>query len=147
MNPEQKTRWLAHIDASITKRELTIEQTRQARNSADSPMTSRYDTQRDIFNNDLNIQLDGLEADKRLQQEIAESGERNRIESGAYIEIEIEGEVENYLFTNSYGSLPDTDIITPMSPIGKALFGKNAGEKAEYRVREETIVIDIKKIQ
>lgn len=147
MNPEQKTKWLADIDHSIQKREKTIAETQKARNMADSAMTSRHDTQREIFNTDLNIQLDGLEADKKLKEEIAQSGERDRVESGAYLELNFDGEVENYLFMNNYGSLPDVDIITPSSPIGEAISGKVAGEKAIYKVRDYRFEVEIKNIQ
>ncbi len=147
MNPEQKSKWLEQIDKTISKKEITIEQTRQARNSADSPMTSRYDTQRDIFNNDLNILLDGLEADMKLREELKVAGECNSVESGAYLDLAFGDDTENYLYMNNFGTLYGIDIITPQSPIGKAIQGKKAGDSAEYKVEEKSFRVDIKKIQ
>lgn len=147
MKPEQKEHWITYLDQAIAKRQKSIEQTRQARNNADSPMTSRHDTQRDIFNNDLNMQLDGMEADQRLQKEIVEAEECDTVKPGAYLELDFDGDTEPFLFMNNHGRLPDVDIVTPKSPIGQAIQGKGIGEKAQYRVGNETLIVEIKNIK
>lgn len=148
MKPESREKWLKEIDAEITRRKATIEQTQHARNSADSAMTSRHDTQREIFNTDLNLNLDALDANLRFKEELQNAGETTSVEPGAVVDVEFgQDDTETILFMNNYASLPDIQVVTLKSPLGQAIKGLKPGDQGSYSLKDRNITVTVKSVE
>lgn len=146
MKPEQKHKWLEEVDFAMEARGKSIDSTQKARNSADSPMTSRYDTQRDIFNNDLNMLLESQENDVVFRKELESASDMTNVESGAVVNIDIDGDKEVILFMKNSGRLSDVQVVTPNSPLGSSIQGKEVGDKVSYSVNNYEIGVKILEI-
>jgi transcription elongation factor GreA len=66
--------------------------------------------------------------------EIVEAGESDTVEPGVTVELRYEGDDDTDLYF--YGSVEERgiehDIISPQSPLGKALVGKKPGDKVDF---------------
>ena len=146
MHPEQQAKWLIYLDEQITIQEGRIRESEHARNTADSRMQSRYDTQRENYALEVSIGRDILEALQKAHAEIEESPLRYRVESGAFIDATVDGEPTQFLYLDRRIELPDVMVITPQSPIGQAIKDKIAGDKANYAVGSNRFRIEIMSI-
>lgn len=148
MKPESREKWLKEIEATIERRKINIERTRNARNSADSAMTSRHDTQREIFNNDLNMNLNALDDDIKFQEELKNSCESTVVEPGAVVAVEFgEDDVENVLFMKTYDMLSDIQVVTYESPLGQAISGLKPGDQGSFLLRENSVTVKVKSVE
>lgn len=146
MSPEQKQRYLASIGEQIAAKEISIADLEIARNKADGKMQSRYDTQKEELNTQVNISRDVLDRTKRFCEELEAAEFRYSVESGAFLDLLINGEPKQFVFMNTSGTLPDIGVITPESPIGKAIVGKIPGETGQYLIGSKQFKVEIKSI-
>lgn len=146
MSPEQKERYLAAIREQIAAKEVSIADLEIARNRADGKMQSRYDTQKEELNTQVNISRDVLDRANRFREEIEAAEFRYSVESGAFLDLLINGEPKQFVFMNTSGTLPDISVVTPDSPIGQAIVGKIPGDTAQYSVGVKQFKVDIKSI-
>lgn len=142
MSPSQKERYLELVQAKVVETTKQLQRVEQARNTAESKMTSRYDTQRENFNIEVNLHMDTLEALRQFQEFIERSGLAYKIEEGAVCSVyyfDSKEEVTDLLVAPVYVTLSDVRIVTPKSPLGKALMGKMLAGEFEYQVDRPTI--------
>lgn len=147
MHPEQKQTWLSHIDEQVERQRQHIKQLEEARNTAEGKMQSRYDTQKETLNTQVNIGLDILGRLEAAKQEIAAGVMCDKVEPGAYVDALIDGEPEQLLCLRNRVDLSDVMVVSPQSPIGHALMGKIPGDKAVYSVGQREFKIEIKGIR
>lgn len=69
--------------------------------------------------------------------------ERGKVGLGAKIQVEIDGQNDEFFITDGYEANPSLGIISRESPIGKALMGKKVGDKAVVPV-SQTVKIEYK---
>lgn len=147
MHPEQKRTWLSHIAEQIDRQRQHIQQLEEARNTAEGKMQSRYDTQKETLNTQVNIGLDILGRLETAKQEIAAGVMCDKVEPGACVEALIDGEPEQLLCLRTKVDLPDVTVVSPQSPIGQAIMGKTPGNKTVYSVGQREFEIEIKGIR
>lgn len=146
MSPEQKQRYLSQIKDDLAASEASILELEGARNMAEGKMHSRYDTQKEELNTQVNIARDIQEKAKKLHDEIEASDFRYSVESGAFLDLVINGEPKQFLFMENGGSLREITIITQESPIGKSIVGRIPGAVGEYIVGQKRFKVEIKSI-
>lgn len=79
--------------------------------------------------------------------EIVEVTEDGVVNPGMLVTIRNEGdEPETYLL-GQRGESDEYDVLTPESPIGKAILGKNAGETVAARVGERDMKVEIVEVK
>lgn len=142
MSPGQKEKYLELTQTKIDETTRQLGVVEQARNTAESKMTSRYDTQRENFNVEVNLHKDMLETLSRFQRFLERSGPAYRIEEGAVCSIyyfDTKEEETDLLVAPVYVRLPDVRIVTPKSPLGKALMGKLLAEEFDYQINGQAI--------
>lgn len=146
MHPEQKGEWLEYLYDKIKTQNRSIGLAEYARDTSDSKMQSRYDTQREDHNLEVNIGLDTLKQLSSARKEIAGSDLRYKVEPGAYVDALIDGVPTRLLYLTTRVELPDVEVVTPQSPIGQAIKDKIAGDQATYKVRERVVKVAIRSI-
>jgi hypothetical protein len=109
-------------------------------------MQSRYDTQKEDYNREANLNIGLLEELKIAKEEIVASNSCNKAESGAFINAEVNGKNLNLLYLHKRINLPGIIVITPNSPIGQAIKDKSAGDEVVYSVKSKTFVIKLNTI-
>src|SRR5580765_1563121 len=69
----------------------------------------------------------------------------DEVTTGSVVAIRYEGddEVERYLVGSIEERLDDLAVISPGSPLGRALLGHRAGERVEYSAPSGTLKVDI----
>lgn len=147
MHPEQKQAWLSHIAGQIDRQRQHIAQLEEARNTAEGKMQSRYDTQKETLNTQVNIGQDILERLETARQEIAAGVINAKVEPGACVNALIDDEPEQLLCLRTRVDLPDVTVVSPQSPIGQAIMGKLPGDKTAYFVGQRKFEIEIKNIR
>jgi transcription elongation factor GreA len=77
--------------------------------------------------------------------EIVESVDTSVVSTGAVITIRWEGDdaTETYLLGSIEERRDNMDIMSPESPMGKALLGKSPGDVAEYQVNGRTMRVEV----
>jgi transcription elongation GreA/GreB family factor len=132
---------------------LEIEKTRQRlaelakkKASADGPRTSWHST----IHIDIEIQIEGYgHYQKRCLEVLAALENRQpfsieRVCKGSIILLDIEGEIRSYIVVDDGGAaIGDYLIISRQSPIGKAIWGKRVGERAEVSTPQDPIPVKI----
>lgn len=146
MHPEQKNTWIEYTAARIKEQELSIIQKEGDYAQTESAMTSRHDHLREDLAGELNTQYGLLAQQKRFLEEIENGDLRYQVESGAYVDLLIDGQPQQVLFMNTFGNLPSVDVVTPKSPIGQAIKDKIAGEQVTYKVRERIVTVAVRSI-
>ncbi len=79
---------------------------------------------------------------------IVESSEQEQVAPGSIVALRYEGdeEVERYLI-GSIEERPDgLPVISPQSPLGQALVGRQAGDTVEYQAPSGTLKVEIVEI-
>lgn len=134
MHPEQKKPWIDYITKKIADQEAALRQKESDYIKTESAMTSRHDHLREDLAGEINTQQRLLTRQRALLSEIENADLRYRVESGAYVDLMVNGQPQQLLFMNTPGELPDIDVITPQSPIGRSINGKIAGDKGSFEV-------------
>lgn len=98
----------------------------------------------------LNYQLNKMNNDKKKLKIINDKYINGVVNIGDTIEIKFiydddDYELDNIKLTGNY--LPVNNEITLNSPLGKAIYKQKLGTKLEYKVNDNIIKIEIKKIQ
>ena len=68
-----------------------------------------------------------------------------RVTSGSIVSLRYEGddEVERYLVGTIEERRDDLPVISPASPLGKALMGRSTGDKVDYEAPRATLTVEI----
>jgi transcription elongation factor GreA len=79
------------------------------------------------------------------EAEIVAAVDTSAVSTGATVTIRWEGDTdtETYLLGSIEERRDDVEIMSPDSPMGKALMGKRPGEVAEYQVNGRTLRVEI----
>lgn len=69
-----------------------------------------------------------------LDAEIVEAGDTDEVSTGHVVHLRYEGddEAERYLIGSIEEKGADVEVLTPGSPLGKALLGKKVGDWVEF---------------
>lgn len=143
MHPEDKKVWLNHLDQKIEQQKKRVQESEHARNSADGKMQSRYDTQKENYALEVSIGLSTLETLQKACTEIDESPLRFKAEPGADIGAVLNGEPQRFLVLKTRVELPGITVISPDSPIGKAISDKIAGDRVAYEIGSKRFSVEI----
>lgn len=150
MSPEQKARYLEITDTQITRVEEARKTAEYARNTSDSRMQSRYDTQRENFNVEVNLHKDSLTNLRRFRGVIEGARASLWIEPGAVFSVhffDTKEEMVDLIYSPVSVKIPDVNIVTPDSPIGKAIEKKSLMQEFSYRAGPKTVEGIIIKIE
>ncbi len=150
MGPESKAKYLSILDQEITAGDKSLGSIEHARNTADSPMTSRYDTMREIYAQEANVKREQLGRVRGFRDFVATAQPQQRIVEGAEFTLELwdEGDrLENVIFSPDSVKVPGIQVITPQSPIGQAIAGLTTGDTFTYQVHTELMAGIVKKVE
>lgn len=137
MSPESKQRHLEQLDRDIRLKQERLASIEHARNTADSPMTSRYDTQREIFAQDANVARELLERTSKFRDFVSGTGPMSRIDLGAEFTVELldaDETIERAIYAPFSVKLVNTMVIIPSSPLGSSLKGLTSGDAFTYNM-------------
>ena len=70
----------------------------------------------------------------------------DKVELGVTVVVEANGKESTYMITGSLEADPTAGKISDVSPVGKILMGKQAGEEAEFETPRGKIVYKVKSI-
>ena len=86
--------------------------------------------------------LQGLLKDVKI---VDGSGDAGVVGVGSVVEIRFQGEddTEKYLVGSIEERHDELEVVSPGSPLGAALLGKQPGDKADYEVSGSTITVEI----
>jgi transcription elongation factor GreA len=75
----------------------------------------------------------------------AGTGAGGAVATGSIVEIRYDGdeETERFLVGSIEERRDDVSVISPGSPLGRALLGREAGEKVEYQAPNGTLTVEI----
>ncbi len=124
-----QNQYLQLIKLAITTKQQYISSIEDLRNTAESAMTSRYDTQRETLDVEARSQEDLLIKLKDLLKEMSKAKPMSIIDSGAEIVVNVNGEEVKGLYSKISASVDGIKIITPYSPLGAAIKGKKVGDE------------------
>ena len=87
-------------------------------------------------------QLQGLLQDVRI---VEGAGDDGVVGVGSVVEIRFQGDddTERYLVGSIEERHEELEVVSPGSPLGSSLLGKQAGDKAQYEVKGNTITVEI----
>ena len=87
-------------------------------------------------------QLQGLLQDVRI---VEGAGDDGVVGVGSVVEIRFQGDdgTERYLVGSIEERHEELEVVSPGSPLGASLLGKQAGDKAQYEVKGNTITVEI----
>ena len=116
-------------------------------NEAEGAMKSRYDTFKEegqYLAGGLKIRHEELKAVLAMIKEVLQAGElieHTKIQLYSFVELEFDDGTDNKYFITPFlgGEKLDEDItiITPHSPVGKSLMGKEEGQEFNFSVAEK----------
>ncbi len=75
-----------------------------------------------------------------LKKEVEATSEKpaNRVQPVSFVTLEHEeGEINRFYLVRKSASLTGVQLLTPDSPLGKAILGKKEGERFSYQVEKE----------
>lgn len=150
MNLANKTRYLRLIDNKINNEEVRLKGLEKAHNSAESAMTSRFDTQREDLEREMGAQKEILKNLKMFKLFIRVCGEKFVVAHGAELSIEFTDSgnlLENVLFAPFSVGLSSLQIVTQKSPLGAAILGKKTNEQFSYQMDGNEIRGVIRKVE
>lgn len=150
MSPEQKARYLEIADTQIERTEEARKIAEHARNTSDSKMQSRYDTQRENFNVEVNLHTVNLIRLRQFRDVVENARQSWWIESGAVFSVhffDTKEELTELLYSPVSVKLPGVNIVTPESPLGKAVDNKPLMHEFSYRTGPKTVEGIIIKIE
>ena len=90
-------------------------------------------------------QLQGILQDAKVVEPAASGGS---VGVGSVVEIRFPGDddTETYLVGHIEERHDEHEVVSPGSPLGAALMGKQVGEKAEYEVNGNTITVEVVRV-
>lgn len=150
MGPESKSRYTQLVEEKIASGEIYLKNLEEARNTSESKMTSRYDTQREGFAMEANLQRTILENLREFRGLLGLWGPCTKITEGAEFTAELwdVGDVlEGAIYSPIRANLPDVQIVTPQSPVGVAIKGMTAGNTFVYKVNGKLMTGYIKEVK
>lgn len=150
MGPESKEKHTKFIEERLIAAEAHLKSLEEARNSSESRKTSRYDTQREIFANDVSVQEGIIARIKEFHTFLQNSAPCSQIQEGAEFTAELwdEGDMlVDVIYSPIVVNLPNTPIITPQSPIGRAISGMVTGNTFVYQLNGKLMAGIIKEIK
>lgn len=150
MNLANKTKYLRLIDNKIINEEVRLKGFEEAHNSAESAMTSRFDTQREDLEREMGAQKEILKNLKMFKLFIRVCGEKSVVANGAELSMEFVDSgklLENVLFAPFSVGLSSLQIVTQKSPLGAAIWGKKANEQFSYQVSNNKVNGVIRKVE
>lgn len=148
MSPEGKDKYSVIIEEKIRAGKARLRDLEHARNTSESAMTSRYDTQRESFAREANVQQELIDKMFSFQDHLNKWGPNHIITEGAEFVVEfMDDSIDKALFCPIMVGLDDVQIITPSSPIGKVIQGLKDGDNFNYKAGNETITGIVKNIK
>ncbi len=150
MHPENKPKYLSSLSEKLYAAKKRLSALEHARNTSESAMTSRYDTQRETFAQEVSVQQEFVDKIYLLNDFIENSTPHSLVEEGAELSLEfLDGgdPIEKAFYCPIMLTLGDIQIITPKSPIGAAIKGLKSGDKFSYKVGRELIKGIIKTVE
>lgn len=150
MRPENKAKYTTNIEDKLKSAQERLKQLEHARNTSESAMTSRYDTQRESFAQDADLQRSIIERMSAFKTFLEECDPCSSVTEGAEFTIEfLDGEekIESALYCPIMVGLEGVQIITPNSPIGKSLRGLKDGDSFSYKVRDAAVKCMVRNIR
>lgn len=139
---EQKIRYMNLTDAREADVKRQLRAAEHARNTADSKMTSRYDTQRENYAVEVNLHMDSMEKLASFREFLSGCGESYMIEEGAVCSIHYLDTKEDeigLLVSPVSVIVPEVRIITLKSPLGAALRGKMLASEFSYQIGDQLV--------
>ena len=150
MGPESKSKYTKLVEEKIASGEIHLKNLEEARNTSESKMTSRYDTQREGFAMEANLQRTILENLREFRSLLSQWGPCTKITEGAEFTVELwdaEDVFEGAIYSPIRANLPDVQIVTPQSPVGTAIKGMVAGNTFVYKINGKLMAGIIKEIR
>lgn len=101
---------------------------------------------------------DQMMAQRRLQElkllirnaelmEVGGKGPGGTVTLGSTVLVDFEGDEERYTIVGAVEAKPAAGLISNESPIGKALMGRRAGQKAEFRTPAGVTTVKVLKVE
>ena len=101
---------------------------------------------------------DQMMAQRRLQElkllirnaelmEVGGKGPGGTVTLGSTVVVDFEGDEERYTIVGAVEAKPAAGLISNESPIGKALMGRRAGQKAEFRTPAGVTTVKVLKVE
>ncbi|MGH9065603.1 MAG: GreA/GreB family elongation factor [Acidimicrobiales bacterium] len=90
-------------------------------------------------------QIQAMLSSAVIVEDDAAAGAGGRVEAGAVVSLRYEGDegVERYLIGSIEERRPDLSVISPNSPLGRALIGRGAGDTVEYEAPGGNLRVEI----
>lgn len=147
MKPEDKSRWLGIMEEKIKQAEAAfssstdgVRQAAQTSNTREDP-TFVWDAQRRVSR--VNGQLSSLRV---FQTELQQAGVTDKVRLGSQLKVLVDGSVEQLLVMNTRVDLPDTTVVTPDTPLIKAIYSQQCGFRGTVQVPAGSKQVEILEI-
>lgn len=144
---EELKRELAEL--SDVKRPQVLDRVSQARSMGDLSENSEYTAAREELSlMDGRIEeLSDIIKSANLIEETHKTGRNATVELGSTITVSINGKKEDFNLVGEWEADPKSKKISHESPLGKALIGKQIGEKVEVEAPAGKVLYTIVAIQ
>ncbi len=145
LSPQAHARLVAELEELTSKGRIEIaRQIEAARALGDLSENGDYHAAKDAQGK-MEARIRQLQA--MLDTAVIVEREMNggRVEAGAVVSIRYDGDdgVERYLLGSIEERPPDVAVISPGSPLGQALVGRQAGETVEYQAPNGVLRVEI----
>ncbi|MCL5438516.1 MAG: transcription elongation factor GreA [Patescibacteria group bacterium] len=122
-----------HEDLTKIKRPEVLERVTQARNMGDLSENAEYVAARDelSFIDGRIEELSELLKQVNLIHETSSKGGKKTIKLGSKVTLHVDGKKEVFMLVGEWEADPKEKKISHESPLGKALIGKEVGEKVQ----------------
>ena len=142
MNQIKKKPFLEKLDREIKKARVLAGKTTAAAKRAKAFSRSQQGDRR-YFEEAGRMGQESLTNLLALKEEVLASSNQPAKEASpvAFVTLEDEdGEINSFYFLNRSAGLSNLQLLTPASPLGKALLGKKEGDKFSYRIEKEGLI-------
>jgi transcription elongation GreA/GreB family factor len=139
MDRIKKKLFLEKLGQEIKKAKVLTEKTAMAAKRAKSFSRSQQGDRR-YFEEADRIGQESLANLLALQEEVLACPDQPAKEASpvAFVTLEDEdGETSSFYFLNRSAGLSNLQLLTPASPLGKAILGKKEGDKFSYQIEKE----------
>jgi transcription elongation factor GreA len=124
----------AELEHLITvERKDIIKKIKETREYGDLSENAEYDAAREQQSM-IEGRIEEIEAILKKARVIEEPKSRDKVTIGAHVEVEVEGDKEEYQLVSSAESDPASGHISIESPLGKALLGAKVNDKVEVPI-------------
>lgn len=100
--------------------------------------------------NTANLSIQKYESIKKLARELESAVALNApscVQSVCFVKIEMLGDIKEFYLVDNPVFISGLNIISPISPIGKALLNKKAGDLFLYKIRDQNLTGKILEIK